>query len=93
MQGTALLLLLFAGFQVYTAVTTESYIDADEIYYQYYMKHVEGPLTHESVDWLSQQQEEFSPHLPAQCCVNVEKGHFTGIPGNDAGVTPVCSRK
>ena len=40
---------------------TESYIDADEIYYQYYMKHVEGPLTHESVDWLSQQQEEFRP--------------------------------
>ena len=61
MQGTALLLLLFAGFQVYTAVTTESYIDADEIYYQYYMKHVEGPLTQESVDWLSQQQEEFRP--------------------------------
>ena len=59
--GTALLLLLFAGFQVYTAVTTESYIDADEIYYQYYMKHVEGPLTQESVDWLSQQQEEFRP--------------------------------
>lgn len=42
MQGTALLLVLFAGFQVYTAVTTESYIDANEIYYQYYMKHVQG---------------------------------------------------
>ena len=25
------------------------------------MKHVEGPLTQESVDWLSQQQEEFRP--------------------------------
>ena len=61
MQGTALLLALFAGFQVYTAVTTESYIDADEIYYQYYMKPVEGPLTKESYDWLLEQQEEFRP--------------------------------
>ena len=60
MQGTAYCFVI-CGFQVYTAVTTESYIDADEIYYQYYMKHVEGPLTQESVDWLSQQQEEFRP--------------------------------
>lgn len=61
MQGTALLLVLFAGFQVYTAVTTESYIDANEIYYQYYMKHVQGPMTQEKVDWLNEQNKEFEP--------------------------------
>ena len=59
MQGVALLLVLFAGFQIYTAVTTESYIDADEIYYQYYMKHIEGPLTREKIQWLNEQNEEF----------------------------------
>ncbi len=70
MQGAALLLALFAGFQIYTAVTTESYIDADEIYYQYYMKHVEGPLTQESIDWLTEQNEEFRPIYQLQAALS-----------------------
>lgn len=61
MQGGALLLALFAGFQIYTAVTAENYIDADEIYYQYYMKHVAGPMDQEKVDWLNEANEEFRP--------------------------------
>lgn len=69
MQGAALLLALFAGFQVYTAVTTESYVDADEIYYQYYMKHVEGPLTRESIEWLNEQNEEFRPIYQLQAAL------------------------
>ena len=67
MQGAAVLLALFGAFQVYTAQTAESYIDADEIYYRYYMQNVQGPLTQESVDWLAEQNEEFEPiyHLNA----------------------------
>ena len=67
MQGAAVLLALFWTFQVYTAQTAESYIDADEIYYRYYMQNVQGPLTQESVDWLAEQNEEFEPiyHLNA----------------------------
>ena len=61
LQGGAVLLVLFAGLQGYTAVTTESYIDADEIYYRYYMKGVEGAPTQEKLDWLRAQNEEFRP--------------------------------
>ena len=69
MQGAALLLVLFAAFQMYTAVTAESYIDADEIYYQYYMKHIEGPLTQKSVAWLREQNEEFKPIYQLQAAM------------------------
>ena len=61
LQGGAVLLALFAGLQIYTAVTTESYIDADEIYYRYYMRGVEGAPTQEKLDWLQEQNEEFQP--------------------------------
>lgn len=60
-QRGALLLALFAGFQIYSAATKVHYIDANEIYYQYYMKHVEGPLTQEKADWLNAASEEFQP--------------------------------
>lgn len=73
MQGAGLILLLFALVQGYTAVTTESYLDADEIYYQYYMKHVEGPLTQESVDWLTEQNEEFTPIYQLQAAIRSGK--------------------
>lgn len=69
MQGAALLLALFAAFQIYTAVTAESYIDANEIYYQYYMKHIEGPLTQQSVEWLRGQNEEFKPIYQLQAAM------------------------
>ena len=46
-------------------MTAESYIGADEIYYAYYMKHVSGPFTQESYDWLEAQGEEFAPMLEA----------------------------
>ena len=61
LQGGAVLLALCAGLQIYTAVTTESYIDADEIYYRYYMRGVEGAPTQEKLDWLQEQNEEFRP--------------------------------
>ena len=70
MQGAGLILVLFALVQGYTAVTTESYLDADEIYYRYYMQHVEGPLTQESIDWLTQQSKEFEPIYKLQSAMS-----------------------
>lgn len=70
MQRGALLLALFACFQIYTAATAVNYIDADEIYYQYYMKHVEGPLTQEKADWLNDANEEFRPIYALNKAVN-----------------------
>lgn len=61
LQGGAVLLVLFTGLQAHTAVTAESYIDADEIYYRYYMKGVEGVPTREKQDWLMEKNEEFRP--------------------------------
>lgn len=70
MQGAGLILVLFALVQGYTAVTTESYLDVDEIYYRYYMQHVEGPLTRKSIDWLTEQNEEFEPIYKLQSAMN-----------------------
>ena len=63
LNGAALVLAAFAGFGIYQGVTAESYIGPDEIYYAYYMKHISGPFTQESYDWLEQQGEEFAPLL------------------------------
>lgn len=56
----------FLAFGIYQGVTAQSYLDADEIYYAYYMKAVSGPLTRENADWLTQQGEEFAPMLQTQ---------------------------
>ncbi|MEG1699056.1 MAG: hypothetical protein RR271_05475 [Oscillospiraceae bacterium] len=61
MNGALLFVLLFAGYQVYTALNTQSYIDADEIYYSHYIKQVQGPVTQEKIDLLKTQWEEFRP--------------------------------
>lgn len=63
LNGAALVLAAFVGFGIYQGVTAESYIGPDEIYYAYYMKHISGPFTQESYDWLEQQGEEFAPLL------------------------------
>ena len=63
LNDAALVLAAFAGFGIYQGVTAESYIGPDEIYYAYYMKHISGPFTQESYDWLEQQGEEFAPLL------------------------------
>ena len=66
LNGAAVFLAAFLVFGVYQGVTSESYIDADEIYYAYYMKHISGPWTAESRDWLTAQGEEFAPMLAVQ---------------------------
>ncbi len=63
LNGAALVLAAFVGFGIYQGVTAESYIGADEIYYAYYMKHISGPFTRESYDWLEEQGKEFAPLL------------------------------
>ena len=65
-NGAALVLVAFVGFGIYQGVTAESHIGADEIYYAYYMKHISGPFTQETYDWLKEQSEEFAPMLKAQ---------------------------
>ena len=52
MNGAAVFLAAFLVFGIYQGVTAESYIDADEIYYAYYMKHISGPWSEESRDWI-----------------------------------------
>jgi len=52
MNGAAVFLAAFLVFGIYQGVTAESYIDADEIYYAYYMKHISGPWSEESRDWM-----------------------------------------
>lgn len=65
-NGVALFLAVFLAFGVWQGATAESYIDAEEIYYAYYMKNLSGPYTAESRDWLLAAREEFAPMLTAQ---------------------------
>lgn len=60
LNGALLFLVAFMGFSIYQGVTTKSYIDADEIYYSFYMNHICGPFTQKSHDWLEAASEEFS---------------------------------
>ncbi|MEG2843230.1 MAG: hypothetical protein RR900_07070, partial [Ruthenibacterium sp.] len=69
MNGVAVILALFCSFQVYSAVTAESYIDADEIYYRYYMKNIEGTVTQEKIDWLMSAREDFMPIYKLQAAL------------------------
>ena len=66
MNGAAVFLVAFLAFGIYQGVTSESYIDADEIYYAYYMKHISGPWRTESYNWLIEQGKEFAPMLEVQ---------------------------
>lgn len=66
MNGAAVFLAAFLTFGIYQGVTSESYLDADEIYYAYYMKHISGPWRTESYNWLTEQGKEFAPMLEVQ---------------------------
>lgn len=61
--GIVLLTLLVLG--VYQGSQSSVYESAQDIYYSYYMKHISGPYTRESRDWLVQQGQEFAPLLQA----------------------------
>ena len=66
MNGAAVFLAAFLAFGIYQGITSESYLDADEIYYAYYMKHISGPWRTESYNWLTEQGKEFDPMLEVQ---------------------------
>ena len=66
MNGAAVFLVAFLAFGIYQGITSESYLDADEIYYAYYMKHISGPWRTESYNWLTEQGKEFAPMLEVQ---------------------------
>ena len=66
MNGAAVFLAAFLAFGIYQGVTSESYMDADEIYYAYYMKHISGSWRTESYNWLTEQGKEFAPMLEVQ---------------------------
>mgnify|MGYP006886131469 CR=1 FL=1 len=66
MNGAAVFLAAFLAFGIYQGITSESYLDADEIYYAYYMKHISGPWRTESYNWLIEQGKEFAPMLEVQ---------------------------
>lgn len=70
LNGAVIVLAAFIGFGIYQGVTSESYVGPDEIYYAYYMKHISGPFTQESYDWLEAQGEEFSPLLEGSASVD-----------------------
>ena len=59
--GALAVLAAFAGYQAWQTAETKSFIDADEIYYQYYMTHISGPYDQEAYQWLQEQSEEFEP--------------------------------
>ena len=59
--GAAAVLVAFAGWQTFRTVTAESYLDAEEIYYAYYMKQLAGPYTEETYQKLLEMNGEFEP--------------------------------
>lgn len=61
MNGALLFCAMFAGAQIYTAVTAHNYVGTAEIYYRYYLKPLQGPVTAEKLDWLREEQKQFEP--------------------------------
>lgn len=59
--GAGVILLVFVGYQTWQTVNTQSYLDAEEIYYTYYMKKLEGPYTEKTYQTLLELNEEFEP--------------------------------
>lgn len=59
--GAAAILLLFGIYQTWQATSTVSYIDAEEIYYAYYMRCLEGPYTQDTYQTLLTMDKEFEP--------------------------------
>ena len=59
--GALAVLAVFAGCQAWQAAETKSFINAEEIYYQYYMTHLSGPYDQAAYQWLLEQDREFDP--------------------------------
>lgn len=59
--GAAAVLVVFAGYQTITTAKTESYLDAESIFYAHYMKQLQGPYTQGTYEMLQQMNQEFEP--------------------------------
>lgn len=66
MNGAAIILVFFLIFTLYQAASSENYLDADEIYYSYYMKQFSGPWSAENAAQVSRSKQEFEPMLQVQ---------------------------
>ena len=73
--GAAAVLLAFGLYGARQAITTESYLHAQEIYYAHYMKQLEGPYTQQSYEKLLAMNEEFAPIR--QLNAAVQRGEIT----------------
>lgn len=74
-----LLLLLFAGFQVYSMAHKSTYLPYDEYYYRQYMEALEGPLDDERIALIEQEEERFAEmdKLLEEANQKLESGEIT----------------
>ncbi|MEG2769822.1 MAG: hypothetical protein RR902_03310, partial [Oscillospiraceae bacterium] len=73
MNGVFLILILAVGFTVFRTATAQSYINAEEMYYGYYMKELTGNYTVDKKDFLEKSNEKFAPIFQAQQLLNSKK--------------------
>lgn len=66
LNGGTILLILIIGIQIYTIMTSENYIDADEMFYAHYMKPITGKYDIDSYNFLIEEREKFKPIYIAQ---------------------------
>lgn len=64
--GAMLILVLFTGYQTIETVQLEKIIDEQGVYYEEYMKQLEGPYTRKTYNKLKEMQQEFLPLIKAQ---------------------------
>ena len=74
-----LLLLLFAGFQVYGMAHKSTYLPYDEYYYRQYMEALEGPLDDERIALIEKEEERFAEmdKLLEEANQRLESGEIT----------------
>lgn len=73
--GAVIVLLLFAGYQTAEVIQSEKIIDENGVYYEEYMKELEGPYTRETYAKLKEMQKEFIPLLQAMKAA--ERGDYS----------------
>lgn len=73
LSGAMAILVLFAGYQIWNAARTETYFNAEQIYYAYYMRQLEGPYTADTRQKLEELDEEFEPIYELQRSLQSQK--------------------
>ncbi len=61
MNGAIIFIAIFAFYSIYNIVTTETYIDPEEIYYSFYMKNLQGSIDDEMIAKMEEFSAEFMP--------------------------------